>query len=271
MRFRTLGRLVAVVIVGLCLGSRASVAQSASLIGTVARDTLNNRLDGAEISIAEIRRTVLSSAQGEFRIDGVPAGRYAVTVRHVGFTPRVDTVEFSADGRVERTYVLAPSLAVLDSVRVTAKERKYLSPGLNGFEERRKLGFGHFITDSVLRRYDNDRLSDLLRRISGVSLIPYRSGLYAGSTRSVGGTTRVLVDPSDQRSPKGCWSTIYLDGALIYSVVAGNRGAPVPDYNSFQVIDLGAVEFYSGGATIPVQYNATEYGCGTVLLWTRER
>jgi hypothetical protein len=267
MRFRTLG---VVVVVELCLGSRASVAQSASLIGTVARDSLNNRLEGAEISIAEIRRTVLSNAQGEFRIDGVPAGRYAITVRHVGFTPRVDTVAFSADGRVERIYVLAPSLAVLDSVRVTAKERKYISPGLNGFEERRKLGFGHFITDSVLRRYDNDRLSDVIRRIPGVNVVPYRSGNYAGSTRSVGGP-RVPVDPSDQKSPKGCWSTIYLDGTLIYSVAAGNRGAPVPDYNSFQVIDLGAVEFYSGGATIPVQYNATEYGCGTVLLWTRER
>jgi hypothetical protein len=37
------------------------------------------------------------------------------------------------------------------------------------------------------------------------------------------------------------------------------------------VSDLAGVEFYPETGTGPPEYNATGSGCGTLLLWTRER
>lgn len=269
MRHRLLARICVTAVVIMATPAHVA-AQSASLIGVVVRDTLDHRLAGAEISIVALRRSTTANYQGEFRLDALPSGRYAVTVRHVGFVPLTDTVELKDNVRIEHEFVLVPAVAVLDSVLVKAQERKYISPGLNAFEERRRMGFGHFLTDSVLRRYDNDQLSTVMRRIPGVHFVPYRGGQYAGASRGMS-NQQVYVNPGDSKSPKGCWSTVYLDGTLIYSIIAGRQGAPAIDYNSFSVNVLGAVEYYAGGSTVPAQYGTTEYGCGTLLLWTRER
>ena len=45
----------------------------------------------------------------------------------------------------------------------------------------------------------------------------------------------------------------------------------IPDLNGFAVNQLAGLEFYAAGASIPPQFNATDDGCGTLLLWTRER
>jgi hypothetical protein len=247
------------------------VAQGAAFIGTVTRDSNHTRLDSAEVTIAALHRSTKTGGLGEFRLAELAPGRYAVTVRHLGFKPLTDTVELNAGATTERAYVLGVSVAQLDSVRVVERERKYISPGLNAFEERRKAGFGHFLPDSVLRKFDNDQLSSIVRRLPGMNLVPYRTGMYAGSHRGNGSTNAVHIDPNDRKSPIGCWATVYQDGVLIYSIIQGSRGAQAPDFNIVAVNTLGGVEFYQGSGTVPSQYAATEYGCGTVLLWTRER
>ena len=48
--------------------------------------------------------------------------------------------------RIDREFILSPlaeAATKLEEVRVTAPERKYLSPGLQAFEERRKIGRAH--------------------------------------------------------------------------------------------------------------------------------
>jgi hypothetical protein len=32
---------------------------------------------------------------------------------------------------------------------------------------------------------------------------------------------------------------------------------------------MAGVEYYAGGATTPIAYNATRDACGTVVIWTR--
>ena len=54
---------------------------------------------------------------------------------------------------------------------------------------------------------------------------------------------------------------VYLDGVL-----STNNDLEKQNVNQF-----AAVEYYAGGATIPVQYNRTGSSCGVLLLWSRER
>jgi hypothetical protein len=61
-------------------------------------------------------------------------------IRHVGFAPLYDTIEVVAATRLDREFILMAQPQRLDSVRVEAAERKYISLGLREFEERRKAG-----------------------------------------------------------------------------------------------------------------------------------
>ena len=65
-----------------------------------------------------------------------------------------------------------------------------------------------------------------------------------------------------------CYVTTYIDGVQVFQ--AGSLAQP-PDAARINISDLGGVEFYPDAGTGPVQYNATGSGCGTLLLWTRER
>ncbi len=104
--------------------------------------------------------------------------------------------------------------------------------------------------------------SILLQRVSGMMLIPGSQGaLHAVSSRKkcLGPVLTPCLRPN-------CYVSIYLDGARITS-----PGAPPVDLNEISVSDIGGVEFYAGGGVGPAQYNATDNGCGTLILWSREQ
>jgi hypothetical protein len=52
-------------------------------------------------------------------------------------------------------------------------------------------------------------------------------------------------------------------------------GASYPLYGQsidvmVQVVDIGAIEVYPGGATVPPQFGGRESACGIIAIWTRQ-
>lgn len=60
-----------------------------------------------------------------------------------------------------------------------------------------------------------------------------------------------------------CPFDVYLDGVF--------QPLAYRDLERMQVNEYGAIEIYSGPATIPSEYNHTGSSCGVILMWTRER
>jgi carboxypeptidase family protein len=286
MRFAPIGRsafLSALVIAAVAtLAAAASVraqnasAQNGSLAGTVARDSSGHMIGGVEIRLPQINRIVTTNYLGEFGIASIPAGRYAVTLRAVGFTPVTDTVEIKANAVTEREFILAPVVAVLDTVRTTTVGQRRLPPGLAGMEERRRAGQGgYFITENILRDSDARQMSGVISgRIPGVSQVFIGSSVYLTSGRTAGDGGPVF-----RKKPPGsvnqCFVTVYMDGVRIWNGPWDGPGdrehAPPPDFGHMGVTEYGGIEYYPGGASLPMQFNATGSGCGTLLLWTRDR
>lgn len=246
-------RLVAVTALALPLD--VCLAQTATLFGLVTRDSSGHELSGAEVQLSGMPRAVLTNSRGGFRIDGLPQGRYAIAIRHIGFRPLTDTIEITAGQRLEREFVMEERAQELDSVRVSAPETRYISPNLRGFEERRKAGRGgYFITDSILRRNDERNIGGVVAaNAPGVVIVSAQGYTYLASSRK----------------GQPCWVSVYLDGVRIYDRTMGliNR----PDFNRFAVREYAAVEFYPGDASLPLQFSNRSSDCGTLLLWTRER
>lgn len=244
-------------------------AQTGTLTGTVTRDSSGRALPGAEILLPDLKRSATANYMGEFRLNQLAVGRHEIMVRHAGFAAYVDTIEIASGAHVDREFILRELPTKLDEVKVTAPERKYISPSLSDFEERRKTGSGHFITEEEMRKNDDHPLlNTLTTHISGVMRMPVdrRNNVeYLASGRKCGTGPALLTCKG---GVSYCPVTLFLDGVMIYDA---SRGEPPPDMRNYDQRHIAAVEFYSGAATIPAKYNQTSSGCGVLLLWTRER
>jgi hypothetical protein len=186
-----------------------------------------------------------------------------VQIKKVGYQPVTMIVEIAPADTVPLTLTLkrlAPTSAGAAQTLPTVVTRDSapgdISPGLQAFEERRRSGFGHFITEAELRKQDNRKLTNIIRELPGVTIRCPKTGprkfeCFAVSSRGM----KNAVQGGD------CETNLYIDGVA----VSDN------DLEKLNVNEFAALEFYSGGATIPVQYNRTGASCGAILLWTRER
>jgi hypothetical protein len=237
----------------------AASAQKSMLIGVVRRDSAGGApVAGVQVELPKLKQRVRTNAEGGFRLE-LPPGRHAVVVRQLGFTPLSDTVELRVGEGIVREFVLMPQAAVLDSVRVTAPETKYISPNLRDFEARRKQGFGRFITEEELRQNDNRRIGDVvLSKFPGIR--PVRNG----------SKTYLTSDRAARFKGQECYVEIYVDGVTMSPTSSRDPAVNVDELN---VNQFGAVEYYAGGASIPAQFNRTQSNkrCGVLLLWSRER
>lgn len=270
-------RIASGLLLGWILSSSVAAAQSASVGGTVLRDSLGHPLGEATVLLRPLGASTRTNYLGEFRFQSVPRGRYAIEIRHVGFAPLVDSVTAGDSGYGDLEYVMREQPARLDSVRVQAAgAMDFLYR--DDFEFRRKTGFGRFIDgDEIRKSGDNHSFFDfIVARLPGMSL-------------KATATPDRHVWPSTGRKPcKGpafqcrgvnepCYVAIYVDGIVRYLPSVSNTGQPGAGYNEPPVLgdirpeDLAAVEFYASGATAPSQYNGTGSDCGVLLLWRRTR
>ena len=214
-------------------------------------------IEGAEVTDAFNHVSALTTKTGTVTLVFLPDGGSLVQIKKIGYQPVTMLVQISPADTVPVTVTLNPAVQTLPAVVTNDSSPHFISPGLRGFEERRKLGFGHFLTEAELRKNDSGRMSDMIRRFSGLAITCAKTGPRRGDCWAV--STRLASKYAIQGG--SCDVDVYLDGAL-----STNN-----DLEKLNVNEFAGVEYYSGGATIPVQYNKTGSSCGVLLLWHRER
>jgi carboxypeptidase family protein len=99
--------------------------QGPGTIAGVATDSGGVPLDSVDLSIAALKRRVVSGSDGAFRFDKLAPGRYDVAARRIGYLPQVHRVVVGEGGGVVR-FLLVPAPRTLPPV-VTAAVRGGLS------------------------------------------------------------------------------------------------------------------------------------------------
>jgi hypothetical protein len=107
-------------------------------------------------------------------------------------------------------------------------------------------------------------------RWPGAAVTRYLGNVWLQQKRGVTGDPIHATpgDPTDQHSPRGCWTQIIVDGVRVYSA-RFNRGDRVPDLNYYRAGHVAAVEFYPNSSTTPPEYGGAMADCGTLVIWTR--
>ncbi len=254
----------------IALGQEPS-ANRALTLGTVdgvVTDTNLVPLTGATVSIMGANVSVVTGSNGHFRLERVPPGAHHLLVRRIGFEPMLAAVQVSSDDTSRLSFSLLPVTTTLDTVVVGGQR---LTPAMQEFEARRKLGFGQFMTQKEIDKRNVEGLQDLLALFNGVKML---ANSWPVSRRMDGIRT--------------CPYEVYIDGVKLPYPTAPNAPStgmrmpratsPTNSSTSTFSIDnivfpkeLAGIEVYNGPAKTPLQYKATSGGgfCGVILLWTR--
>jgi hypothetical protein len=119
----------------------------ASIFAGVVRDTRQIGVQGADVTLSKLQKRVMTDDDGRFRLDGVPAGKYVVRVRRLGFVPLEAEIEVAKDGGTAEL-TLAPLSRYLAPTIVTAT-----AGGLGGAVG--DTGYAS-VADAVVRVLGND-------------------------------------------------------------------------------------------------------------------
>ena len=240
-------KLITRALLGLTAFAATAAAQvesrraSSVIIGVVA-DTNLHPIPLADVNIGGSNVRVTADSAGRFRITNVPAGRFVLIARRIGFQPGISAIDVGESDTLWLSFTLDPAALELPTMVVTERT---LSARLTEFNERRKLGLGQFFTRDDIDKINPIQVVDILRRATSVRISP--GGQNAGSARY------------------NCPMSIYLDGVAL----GGIRLDYLPPPN-----EIAAVEVYAGAATTPVWLPKGPFGmdlsCGAILFWTKD-
>ena len=244
-QFAAIAMLCTVAGVGAAQGS--TEARSARLTGRVA-DAVGSAIVKAEILVTNTSIHAETGSDGRFELAGLPSGSVEVVVRRLGFAPAKIPLQLDSGELREIRVLLSPVVMMMDSVAVVAKAPE-IEKAYGGFEMRKSRGFGTFITREQIEKKNPRVTTDLFRTVSGVKLLRENGTPTVVSTR-LGNLAY-------------CPVRYFIDGTS-YPLYGQSIDTMI------QVVDIGAIEVYPGGATVPPQFGGRESACGVVAIWTRQ-
>jgi len=230
-----------------------ALSANAQVSGTLLRVTVADATTGVLLPNAQVlvRGTPLGGRTdmlGELTIPRVPAGIYMIEARLLGYGALSTPAKVAGNDTLKVTLMLLANPQALATVTV----RDSVSRFLQEFDERRRKGTGHYVTQAELKASAGRTLRDVvMTKLPGVRIDP--SGVVL-STRG----------PNNSSSKGGCPVAVWYNGV---------RGAVPVDFRSGPGADLvasnllGGIEYYAPG-TVPVQYKDGASACGVMLLWS---
>ena len=237
------------------------------ILGVFDEDT-GQPVEGAEVMDVLSGVSALTTSTGTVSLGFLTAGGSLVRIRKVGYGAQTLTIPMSPADTAPITVTMKRATE-LPAVVTRDSAPSYLSPILQGFEERRRRHTaGYFIDEKTLRRADGRPLGNvLLANAPGVTI------------KQMSGSASFLL--KSPRCSVGGQPDVYIDGVALAHLpdprwpsrnrnVADTREFPI-DLSQFQVSDLAGVEYYPNNSNMPAQFSRTSAGCGALLLWTRER
>jgi hypothetical protein len=205
--------------------------------------------------------TAITTVTGTVSLAFLAEGANLIRIEKIGFQPRTISMQISPSDTVPLMVLLQTLAHDLPAVVTRDSAAQYSTPALRRFEERRlsSATHGYFIAEAELQKHPLSRMSEMVRRFPGLSVVcPMRGNrCWANSTRVVGSGGTV----GGTSSAGHCPVAVYIDGVP----------STDNDLNLLAAEQFAGVEYYPGGASVPPQYNLTALTCGVLLFWSRER
>lgn len=141
-------------------------------------------LAAAEVRLGDERVAVTDSA-GRFTLAEIPAGTHPVQVRYLGFESQEALVRVLPGDTVRSVVTLETDPVPLPELAVRVEGTPYPAR-MAGLVQRVERGSGHLVTRDDIEATPGNRLSDVLRKVPGVRVVPCPGGGGGCTTIEVG-------------------------------------------------------------------------------------
>jgi hypothetical protein len=256
--------------------------------------------DEAGRALIDVRVTLLgegdsvsvASGVSGFAVRAPRPGRYRLRGERIGYAvTTTEPFQLAADQVLNVRLRLGLEAVPLEPLRVEAASMRPLH--LQDIDERRRQGFGRFITrEDIERRPGAIELPELLADLPGVRVVNVGAGHSVVQMRS---RSTLEERPYSPRWPEyvnsfiqanQCPVTYYLNGMKVArnddlrhvplsgedenipgelrEVLARNR-----ELMQLTGAEIDVVEVYSGAASVPGFYGGSDAECGVIAIWTR--
>jgi hypothetical protein len=251
--------------------------------GTVRAGTEERALPGADVLLdGPERRSAVTDERGQFRMEALRPGRYAVRVSHLAY--QAVEVEIDVAGENQLTVIqiqLLPDAIPIDPVTVTVERPNRPTTGALGLaydrmDYQKRLGLGRFVTREDIERQPQGRLTSVLSNLGGTRLHAHPQlpgGYLVELNRAVGDLNeRNWVTPS---GVPYCPPVYVIDGVRtrIDVPTRSARNAPPPQSvdDFVRPQDIALIEIYRRVSQIPAEFGGSDpdLRCGVIAIWTR--
>lgn len=230
--------------------STAHVAGTASLRGTVVGDNGRPMRD-AVVGIMGTQRSAHTDSAGAFRIEHIPAGTRTIVVRYIGLLPMTASMDFTTNATRDTLFSIGKKAQALRPVAIRANSTLPSWMERSGFEDRRKMGFGAFMTEEEVKRHTFPELVTVLEGLRGVRI------------NWTNGVRGVMGIPYMMGNGHTCAPNYFLDGSPFPSDFEQLSGLVPPE-------SIKGIEVYASVGTVPAQFDEFSLtGCGSIVIWTR--
>ncbi len=222
----------------------------------------------------DLNRTTLTTRDGWFVLDSVPSGVHQIRARRAGFEFISLSLQVLVNDITYADFVMkrfVPELAPV-TVRSAAPDTRGAP---SEFTERVANGQGTYFTASDIEKVKPRRISDMLRRVPGLSILPNGEifsgrGVVSINTKACAHgmpvyADRVLVGGGSEGDPSSIDDDALHRKPEWLSPTAASRSV----IDGIKPQDIAGIEIYKGPATAPATLSGSTSSCGEILIWTK--
>jgi hypothetical protein len=220
-------------------------------IAGVVRDTITGHpVAGADLYLNGVR-LIRTDVEGRFAVDGVAFGwgTNLLAVRRLLYAPVLATVRVLEPApHIEIEIGMTPLPTALPEVVVEEERTTFHYGALAGFHRRRRAGLGTFVTEEEVASRRAGVLTDVLRWVPDVEVVPR-------------GPSEYTVVPRTRQF--GCnRMELFVDGQRLTAMPIDQLVRPE---------QVAGIEIYTRASVMPAEFNVSrdESACGAIVIWTK--
>ena len=193
------------------LALSAAAAEAGDVAGKITQAGTGRPLPNATVRLPELGRSVQANRSGEYRVDGVPAGTYAVEVDYVGLPSAKGSVTVAESGMAEQDFALGatPETLGVEEITVTG----YRLAQITALQDKRaSQTIKESVTADDAGKLPDQNAGETLARVVGVAVTTDQGeGRYVTIRGIDAALSNVTIDGQIIGSPEGDTRRVALD------------------------------------------------------------